>query len=169
MIDRISPRLAAVLVVAVSVFALGAAFAFQYVGGLAPCVLCIWQRYPYAVAIALGALAFLLAGKPQAARALIALAGLALLADAAIAGFHVGVEQKWWAGTAECGGNLAAGVSVEDLKQQLLAAPVVRCDEVAWSLFGISMAGYNFLIAAASGIAALAWALAWAARHKETR
>lgn len=164
MIDRISPRTAAALIVAIGVFALGAAFAFQYLGGLAPCILCIWQRYPYAVAIALGALAFLLAGKPRAARGLIALAGLVLLADAAIAAFHVGVEQKWWEGTAECGGNLAVGVSAEDLKQQLLAAPVVRCDEVAWSLFGISMAGYNFLIAALSGIAALAWA----ARHKET-
>jgi disulfide bond formation protein DsbB len=169
MIDSISPRPAAALVVAVGVFALGTAFAFQHLGGLAPCILCIWQRYPYGIAIALGAAAFLLAGKPQAARVLIALAGVVLLADAAIAAFHVGVEQKWWAGTAECGGNLAAGVSAEDLKQQLLAAPVVRCDEVAWSLFGISMAGYNFLIAAASGIAALAWALAWAARHKETR
>lgn len=158
MIDRIPPRPAAALVVAVGVFALAAAFAFQYLGGLAPCVLCIWQRYPYGVAIALGVVAFLLAGKPQAARALIALAGLVFLADAAIAAFHVGVEQKWWAGTAECGSNLAAGVSAEDLKAQLLAAPVVRCDEVAWSLFGISMAGYNFLLAAVSGIAALAWA-----------
>ena len=158
MIDRIPPRLAAALVVAVGVFALAAAFAFQYVGGLAPCILCIWQRYPYGVAMALGVIAFLLAGKPQAARALIALAGLVFLADAAIAAFHVGVEQRWWAGTAECGGNLAEGVSAEDLKAQLLAAPVVRCDEVAWSLFGISMAGYNFLIALVSGLVALAWA-----------
>jgi disulfide bond formation protein DsbB len=158
MIDRIPPRLAAALVVVVGVFALAAAFAFQYIGGLAPCILCIWQRYPYGVVLALGVIAFLLAGKPQAARALIALAGLVFLADAAIAAFHVGVEQKWWAGTAECGGNLAAGVSAEDLKAQLLAAPVVRCDEVAWSLFGISMAGYNFLIALVSGLVALAWA-----------
>lgn len=158
MIDRIPPRPAAALVVAVSLFALGAAFAFQHIGGLAPCILCIWQRYPYGVAIALGVAAFLLAGKPQAARALIALVGLVLLVDAAIAAFHVGVEQKWWQGTAECGGNLSAGISAGDLKAQLLAAPVVRCDEVPWSLFGISMAGYNFLLAAVSGLAALAWA-----------
>jgi disulfide bond formation protein DsbB len=158
MIDRTSPRLAAALVVAVGVFALAAAFAFQHLGGLAPCILCLWQRYPYGVAIALGVIAFGLAGKPQAARTLIALAGLVLLADSAIAVFHVGVEQKWWAGTPECSGNLSAGVSAEDLKAQLLAAPVARCDEVAWSLFGISMAGYNFLLALVSGLAALAWA-----------
>jgi disulfide bond formation protein DsbB len=158
MIDRVAPRPAAALIVALGVFALAAAFAFQYLGGLAPCILCIWQRYPYGVAIALGALAFLLAGNMAAARVLIALAGLVLLADAAIAAFHVGVEQKWWAGTAECGGNLATGVSAEDLKAQLQAAPVVRCDEVAWSLFGISMAGYNFLLALAGGLAALIWA-----------
>lgn len=159
MIDRISPRLAAALVVALGAFALAAAFAFQYLGGLAPCVLCIWQRYPYGIAIALGALAFLLAGRPAAARALIGIAGLVLLADAAIAAFHVGVEQKWWAGTAACGGTLATGLSAEELKAQLLAAPVVRCDEVAWSLFGISMAGYNFLLALAGGLAAIIWAV----------
>lgn len=158
MIDRIPSRPAAALVVAVGVLALAAAFAFQYLGGLAPCVLCIWQRYPYAVAIALGILALLLAGKPGTARALIAIAGLVLLADAAIAAFHVGVEQKWWEGTAQCGGSLGTGLTAEALTEQLLAAPVVRCDEVAWSLFGISMAGYNFLLAAAAGVAALVWA-----------
>ena len=158
MIDRISPRVAAAFVVAVGVFALGVAFAFQYVGGFAPCVLCIWQRYPYGVAIALGVIAFLLADKPGAARALIGLAGVVFLADAAIAAFHVGVEQKWWEGTAQCGGNLGAGLTAEELTKQLLETPVVRCDEVAWSLFGISMAGYNFLLAAAAGIVALVWA-----------
>jgi len=158
MSPRISPRLAAALVIAVGVFALGAAFAFQYLGGLAPCILCIWQRYPYGVAIALGAIALLLGRNPGAARALIAIAGLVFLADAAIAAFHVGVEQKWWEGTAECGGNLGTGLTAEELTEQLLAAPVVRCDEVPWSLFGISMAGYNFLIAAAAGVAALVWA-----------
>lgn len=165
MIERTPPRTVAALVAAVGVFALAVAFAFQHLGGLAPCILCIWQRYPYGVVIALGAIAFLLAGKPQAARALIALAGLVLLADAAIAAFHVGVEQKWWEGTAECGGTLSAGLTAEELKAQLQAAPIVRCDEVAWSLFGISMAGYNFLLATVSGLAALAWA----AQHKGLR
>lgn len=158
MMDRISSRLAAALVVVVSVFALGAAFAFQYIGGLAPCILCIWQRYPYGIAIVFGILALLLADKPGVPRLLIGLAGVAFLADAAIAAYHVGVEQKWWAGTAECGGTLGLGLTAEELAEQLLATPVVRCDEVAWSLFAISMAGYNFLIAASAGLAALFWA-----------
>lgn len=157
MIRRIPPPLAAALVIAVGVFALAAAFAFQHLGGLAPCVLCIWQRYPYGVAIALGAIALLLGRRPGAVRALIAVAGIVFLADAAIAAFHVGVEQRWWEGTAECGGTLGTGLTAEELTEQLLAAPVVRCDKVPWSLFGISMAGYNFLIAAAAGIAALTW------------
>ena len=71
-----------------------------------------------------------------------------LAANAALAGYHVGVEQKWWEGPASCSAAVAAGTSFEDLKAQLLAAPIVRCDEVPWSLFGISMAGYNVLLSA---------------------
>ena len=77
---------------------------------------------------------------------------------AGIAVFHVGVEQQWWPGTAECGGIDGANLSLEQLKAQILAAPVVRCDEVAWSLFGISMAGYNILLSL--GLALVAFAAA---------
>ena len=120
------------------------AFGFQHIGGLDPCVLCVYQRWPWAAAIVLGVLAFALGGN----RTLLALAVLALLAGAAIGGFHVGVEQHWWPGTAECGGQTSAAATVEDLKRQLLATEVTRCDEVAWSLFGISMAGYNVILSA---------------------
>ncbi|MCP4326998.1 MAG: disulfide bond formation protein B [Alphaproteobacteria bacterium] len=147
-------RASAVIVTAGSILILAGAFAFQYIGDLAPCVLCIYQRYPYGVAIVLGVLAIVL-WRTRAARWLLALAGVALIIDAGIAGFHVGVEQQWWAGTAECGGNLGGGLSLEQLKSQILAAPVVRCDEVAWSLFGISMAGYNMLLALALAATAL--------------
>jgi disulfide bond formation protein DsbB len=79
---------------------LGAAFAFQYIGGLEPCVLCIWQRYPYGAVIVLGLLGAGLARgavpPTGALAAVMGLAALALFTDAAIAGFHVGVEQKWW-------------------------------------------------------------------------
>jgi disulfide bond formation protein DsbB len=83
-------------------------------------------------------------------------AGVAALAGTGIAVFHVGVEQHWWQGTAECGSTLGAASSIEDMRRMLLAQPVVRCDEVAWSLFGISMAGYNALISL--GLAAFALA-----------
>lgn len=86
------------------------------------------------------------------------LAGLVFLAGAGIAAFHVGVEQHWWQGLASCGGNLPQARTVEELRAALLAQPVVRCDEVAWSLFGISMAGWNFLFSL--GLAALSFAAA---------
>src|SRR5207237_10719321 len=89
-------------------------------------------------------------GAAWVAGALLAIAALGFLAGAGIAAFHVGVEQHWWAGTAECGasGPLAGG-SAADLRAKLLAQPVVRCDEVAWSLFGISMAGFNVIVSLA--------------------
>ena len=147
---------------AISIFStamLGAAFAFQYLGGLAPCVLCLYQRWPHAAAILLGLLALAVsAHNPSASRWLTVVGGLALLASAGIGLFHVGVEQLWWEGTAECG---ATGTpdSLEALKQQLMAQPVVRCTDIAWEMFGISMAGYNFLLSAAVGLAAIALSL----------
>ena len=141
-LDR--PHLLFVALALASAMMLGAAFAFQYIGGLEPCVLCIWQRYPYGAVIVLGLLGAGLARgaapPPGALTAVMGLAALALFTDAAIAGFHVGVEQKWWQGTQACVGVTGAD-SIEALRAQLLAQKVVRCDEVAWSLGGISMAG----------------------------
>jgi disulfide bond formation protein DsbB len=147
------------LVLIASLASLAVAFASQYWGGLQPCVLCIYQRYPYGVAAALGLVGILVAGRPGWLRAVLLLAALAFFVDAGIAAYHVGVEQHWWQGTAECGSTLDLNLSPEELKQQLLNQPLVRCDEVPWSLFGISMAGYNFLYAAVLGIATLWYAL----------
>lgn len=140
------------LVVIASLASLAIAFASQYWGGLQPCVLCIYQRYPYGVATALGLVGIVAAGRPGWLRLILLLAGGAFLVDAGIAAFHVGVEQHWWAGTSECGSLLDLNANPEDLKNQLLSQPVVRCDEPAWTLFGVSMAGYNFLYAALCGL-----------------
>lgn len=136
---------------------LAGAFAFQHIGGLAPCTLCLWQRWPHAVAVLIGAVALFLPG-----RALPVLGMLAALATAGIGGFHVGVEFKWWEGLATCSAGSIAGVAVGDLldPNAAVAAPV-RCDEIAWSLFGISMAGWNMLVSLA-----LAGAWLMAARAK---
>lgn len=122
---------------------LAGAFAFQYIGGLAPCTLCLWQRWPHAVAVLIMLVA--LAWKP--ARGLAVLGALAALATAGIGAFHVGVEQGWWEGLTSCSGGSISGISVDDLLNPAadVAAPV-RCDEIAWSMFGISMAGWNVLI-----------------------
>jgi disulfide bond formation protein DsbB len=154
-----SDRRLPLLVVIASLASLAVAFASQYWGGLQPCVLCIYQRYPYGVAAALGVVGILVAGRPGWLRAVLLLAALAFFVDAGIAAYHVGVEQHWWQGTAECGNTLDLNLSPEELKKQLLNQPVVRCDEVPWSLFGISMAGYNFLYAIALGLVTLWYAL----------
>jgi len=143
------------LVVIASLASLAIAFASQYWGGLQPCVLCIYQRYPYGVAAALGIIGAIVAGRPDLLRFILLLAALAFFVDAGIAAFHVGVEQHWWAGTSECGSLLDLNAKPEDLKNQLLNQPVVRCDEAAWTMFGISMAGYNFLYAALLGLVTL--------------
>ena len=136
---------------------LGGAFAFQYIGGLEPCVLCWWQRYPYGVVIGLAVVGGVLCRTPGPAKGvvgtLMGLSALALLTDAGIAGFHVGVEEHWWQGTQGCVGTVSAD-SIEALRNKLLAQKVVRCDEIAWSLAGISMAGYN--MAAALGLSTFA-------------
>lgn len=148
-----APRQALALVAAAAGLPLAVAYAAQYWGGLAPCDLCLYQRYPYFAALALAILGVALIRRRAAVRLMVALAGGAFLVSGAVAAFHVGVEEGWWQGTAACGG-IDAG-SAEEFKAQVLAAPLVRCDEVPWSLFGISMAGYNFIYAGAAGLAAL--------------
>ena len=124
---------------------LATAYAFEYLANLQPCVLCIYQRIPYAVAIGLMLLTIILRKHSQAIFILFIAASVVFAVGSAIAIFHIGVEQQLWQGTPECG-NFINTASVEALRKQLLAQPIVRCDEVTWSLFGISMAGYNFLI-----------------------
>lgn len=156
-----SPRAVPLAIGGASAATLAVAYAFQYVGGLAPCALCLYQRIPYGVVIVLAAATVIFAGllgrRGVAAAALAS--ALVFLAGAAIAGFHVGVEQHWWEGLSACGSG-GADLSIEELKAQILAAPVVRCDEVLWSLLGISMAGYNFLASLAFAGASL-WAARW--------
>jgi disulfide bond formation protein DsbB len=132
---------------------LGGALAFQYLGGLAPCEMCMWQRWALVAALGLALLGWMMGN----ARAVLALAALAVLAGAGIAAFHGGVEQHWWKGVTECTATIASGSSAE-IMGQIMAQPLVRCDAIAWSLFGISMAGWNFIISAMIGGTAL-WRL----------
>lgn len=155
-------RLAALLIAAASLALLLGALGFQYLGGYPPCVLCHWQRYAH---VATAVLAIGAALVPRAAGGLLGAAALAVLVGAGIAGFHVGVELHWWQGTAECGSSISGTSSIEELRARLLAQPVVRCDEVAWSLFGVSMAGYNLLISLALG----GFAAAAAGRERRSR
>ncbi|HEY6336334.1 MAG TPA: disulfide bond formation protein B [Alphaproteobacteria bacterium] len=143
-------RLPLALILAASVATLGGAFLFQYVGGLAPCVLCVYERYPYGAAIALS-LVGVFVRDARWRRAILALSALAFLIDAGIGVYHVGVEQHWWEGSAACTGSVSSGkaMTFEAFRQQILSTDVARCDHIPWSLFGVSLAGYNVLISIA--------------------
>lgn len=136
------------LAFAVPALLMAGALGSQYVGGLYPCEMCHWQRWPHYAAIAVALVAFV--AKPPMRNVLIALAALAILTSGALGVFHAGVEYRWWAGP-PCSAS-GAGASLEDL----MRAPLVRCDEPQWSLFGISLAGFNALFSIAGGIAILA-------------
>ena len=124
-----------------SAFLLIAALGFQYLGGLAPCQLCIWQRWPHAAAVAVGA-AVLIFGVPKLAWA----GALAAAASAAVAFYHAGVEYKWWKGLEACSATPLEMTSGADLLDFSAAQPVVLCDEVVWSFLGLSMAAWNGIL-----------------------
>lgn len=142
------PRNLALLVMAASAGALAFAYISQYGFNLQPCVLCLYQRKPYFAALLLSGIAFFTDTKT--ARLLLAFCAVSFLAGSCIAAYHTGVELGWWAGTASCGGgNLPANASIEELRHYLSRQPVVRCDVPAWTLFGISMTGYNLMYSTA--------------------
>ncbi len=131
---------------------LGGALASQYIGGLYPCEMCHWQRWPHAAAILLALGAMLSPLAAPRTRSLTLLAALAIAISGAIGVFHAGVEYGWWEGITTC--TAGGATSLEDI----LSVPLVRCDQVQWSLLGVSLAGFNAIISlgAAAYIAAKA-------------
>ena len=133
------------------------AFLFEYVGGFVPCKMCIWQRWAHG-AVVLVALSSLLISEDIKKKSALLLVFLAAMTSAAIAGFHVGVEWQLWDGPSGCSVPLSNIGDMTLLVDQLLATPVVRCDEVPWSLFGISMAGWNSILSLdIAGFALISW------------
>lgn len=128
---------------------LGGALLSQYVGGLYPCEMCYWQRWPHGAAILLALAAFFSPLGAPRTRSLVLLAALAIAVSGAIGVFHAGVELGYWEGITQCTANGAASL------QDILNTPLVRCDQVQWSLVGISMAGWNAIISL-SGAALIA-------------
>jgi disulfide bond formation protein DsbB len=143
----VASRLGIVALLGSGALLLGAYF-FQYVVELPPCELCYWQRYPHMVAIGAGLCALAAYRYPSVALVLVLISITALIATAAIGFYHVGVEYRWWRGPQGCAANIPSGLSVEELKRYLFGAKMVRCDEVAWSLWGLSMAAWNAILSA---------------------
>ncbi|MCR6631544.1 MAG: disulfide bond formation protein B [Magnetospirillum sp.] len=148
----IPSRLVPLFVLSVSAFALAFALVAQYGFGLKPCVLCITQRVPFALAGGLAALSLLGAFR-RFRRALMALAGLAFLVNSGIAVYHVGVEQKWW--QSSCSPTEGGPVSVNDLAAMMSKPVEARCDEPAWAWHGITMAAMNIVFSGGLAVVTL--------------
>lgn len=140
---------ARVLALAIPGGLLAGAYVSQYVFGLFPCEMCWWQRWPHFAALLFAGLSFVIAP----ARVWVALAGLAIITSGLIGGFHAGVEYGWWEGITGCS-TMPSSIDVMDVN----AAPIVRCDVAPWDLFGISLAGWNFLISVIGGVSVMALA-----------
>ncbi|WP_417269874.1 disulfide bond formation protein B [Celeribacter sp.] len=134
------------------------AFAFQ-AAGYAPCAMCLWQRWPHAIAIGLGLLFALTRGRWVAL-----LGALTMIVSAGLGVFHTGVERDWWEGPTSCTstGDSLSGLSGADLLPSAsMDVSIALCDEVVWDLFGLSMASYNAL---ASVVFVALWLWAWKSR-----
>jgi len=137
-------RVFPVFVLAASAVVLGGALLSQYWGGLAPCELCLMQRWPWAAAIVVSFIATMVGNRPALPWVALLLA-VVFAIGSVLAIYHVGVEQHWFAGPSACSGAATAADTLEALKAQILRQQPVRCDEVPWSLWGISLAGWNLL------------------------
>ena len=134
---------------------LGGALGSQYLGGLYPCEMCYWQRWPHGAAIVLAALAFTAPAASARSRLLILLAALAISVSGAIGLYHAGVELGIFEGFTTCT-STARAATTKDLLEQLMKIPLVRCDQVQWAFLGISMAGWNAILSL-GGATLIAW------------
>jgi disulfide bond formation protein DsbB len=153
MLDRIPSNLIPWLVLAASVATLAGAYFFQYALNYQPCSLCLQERIPYFFAIGAALVAGILSREANLGIwpvVFMALCALAFAINTALSAYHVGVEYKWWPGPDTCTGTGAMPSSLEELRARTAnPSHLPRCDTAAWSLFGISLAGFNFLISLA--------------------
>jgi disulfide bond formation protein DsbB len=140
-----------------SAILLATAHGFETFGHLPPCELCLHQREGYwiALTVALVGVAASRLGRVSP-RPFALLLGLVFLGEAALAAYHAGVEWRWWPGPASCTGGHGV-VKPSDMLALLkgVKITVVQCDQAAWRLLGLSMAGWNALIALALALASL--------------
>ena len=165
------PRRALILCLAVSAALIAGAHAFERIGGMAPCLLCLDQREAHWTALGVGAVLFALA---QAGAARVVAAGLGALTlvylfSAGLAAFHAGVEWGFWPGPDGCAAPTPADMTslgTDDILGSLdrPGPEGPACSEAAWRMLGISMAGYNAVIslglAVACGLACAVFARA---------
>jgi disulfide bond formation protein DsbB len=163
---RVDPGRFPIFVLVVSAAVLGGAFVSQYWGGLAPCELCLLQRWPWAAAIIISLIAITV-GTRSTLPWVALLLTMVFAVGSVLALYHVGVEKHWFAGPDACTGAATAADTVETLKARILGQMPVRCDEPAWLLWGISLAGWNLLASVVMGGSCLA--VFWRLRRPRRR
>lgn len=147
--EILQPLPAGSLVLAGAAVTLAGAWTMQALG-YEPCELCLKQRTPYYAALPLAAAAIFLArdGRLAATKALLAALAAIFFASAIFAGYHAGVEWRFWPGPADCTGDFVKPATMEAFRKQLQQARVVRCDEASLRILGLSLAGWNVLVSA---------------------
>ena len=128
---------------------LAGAYGSQYLGGLHPCEMCYWQRWPHFAAIAFALVSFAMAASADKGRSFVWLAAIAMFVSGGIGVYHAGVEAKIFEGLTQCS-SISGGSG--DVLADIMARPLIRCDEVQFSFLGISMAGWNAIISIGFGL-----------------
>jgi disulfide bond formation protein DsbB len=151
------PLTAAAVVTVVGLATIGGFFFFQYVLGYPPCPLCLEQRDAYYISVPLAALLWL--GGSYGASKKVLIAGFVVIAavmlwNSGLAGYHAGVEWKFWPGPQDCSGPINSFGTTQNLLKQLDHISLVRCDQAAWRFLGLSLAGWDVLVSL--GLAAVA-------------
>lgn len=141
------------LAIAVPAALLAGAYGSEY-WGLVACEMCWWQRYAHFVGLAFALLSLALRSFPDRGRSLVWLAALAILASGGIGAYHAGVEAGIFEGVTQCTSTVS-GLSGDELLKAIMAAPIVRCDEVQFSFLGISMAGWNAILSIGASLVIL--------------
>jgi disulfide bond formation protein DsbB len=137
------------LIAFVSAAAIGGALAIEHIGGIAPCPLCLDQRIAYYAAVPLALLAFvLLPGNMGPSRIILAMLAAGFLANAGLGVYHSGIEWGWWPGPDTCSGMGTIATTPGALLESLKNPRVVRCDDAALRILGLSLAGYSALTSA---------------------
>lgn len=134
---------------------LAGAYGSQYLGGLAPCEMCYWQRWAHWAGLAFAVAAVLLGRMPDRGRSFVWLAALGILASGIIGIYHAGVEAGVFEGFTQCT-SMASGGTPGELLDAILTAPLVRCDDIQFEFLGISMAGWNAILSCL-GALVVAW------------
>ena len=158
-VKNFGPREVAAVIVVLGILVVVSTYGFQYLGGLRPCTLCIYQRWAWVIAILLSSLTLYFRDRAILQEIGVVLASLSILTGAGIAVLHVGIENVWWHGSEFCNKTHDLPTTVEALKARVLNSLIVSCDKIPWSLLGISIAEFNVLISLITGISGLAMSM----------